>query len=244
MVDNAIDQWARTGETTGLRIDVTIEQSQQSIVVRDNAGGVERDELTVMVTPGSSQGTGAEESIGLFGVGTKRAVVALAQHVRITTRCGNGKTYLIEYDDQWLQDDIWQLPIYEVDGISRSSTVIELSRLRFRIDDGDVARLREHLRATYALFLVREDITLALGGETLTPIDFENWAYPPEYRPRQFQGEMMPCSCAAARPRSICTAYSIALRTGNAPGARRSRRLPPSSGSETMHGVPSCVPTS
>jgi hypothetical protein len=32
------------------------------------------------------------ETIGIFGVGTKRAVVALAQHVRIRTRRGNGKS--------------------------------------------------------------------------------------------------------------------------------------------------------
>jgi hypothetical protein len=188
LVDNAIDQWARNGRAGGLNISVAIELGQQSITVEDNAGGVERDALGVMVTPGSGLGTGTEETIGIFGVGTKRAVVALAQHVRIRTRRGNGKTYLVEYDDHWLEDSTWDLPVYEVDAIAKASTIIELSRLRFRIDERDVSLLEEHLQATYALFLGGVDVTLSLNGTPLSPHTFENWTYPPDYRPRRFKG--------------------------------------------------------
>ena len=69
---------------------------------------------------------GTERTIGIFGVGTKRAVVALAQEVRIRTRQG-AATYLIEFDDAWLKDsEDWHLPVYEVPAISPGSTHIEL----------------------------------------------------------------------------------------------------------------------
>ena len=45
----------------------------------------------------------------------------------------------------------------------------------------------------------------------------------------------MPFSWAAARPRAICTAYSIAFRTGSAAACcSRPRSVWPSSSSETM----------
>ena len=54
----------------------------------------------------------------------------------------------------------------------------------------------------------------------------------------------IPRSCAAARPRAICTAYSTAFRGVSAPPAMRSRSVSPSSSSETTYGAPSCAPTS
>ena len=56
LVDNAIDSWARNGRSGALNVSVAIELGQQSIRVEDNAGGVETDELGVMVTPGSGLG--------------------------------------------------------------------------------------------------------------------------------------------------------------------------------------------
>src|SRR5260221_204570 len=82
LVDNAIDQWTRDGRSGSLAIKVAIELDQQSIRVEDDSGGLEKAELNLLVTPGGGAGTGGEESIGIFGVGTRRAVVALAQQVQ------------------------------------------------------------------------------------------------------------------------------------------------------------------
>jgi hypothetical protein len=101
----------------------------------DNSGGVVVTELRKLISPGESSTTGEDSTIGVFGVGSKRAVVALAQHVQITTRYQTSNTYRITYDDEWLKSDSWELPYSLVeDGLPASTTSIQLSRLRFKID--------------------------------------------------------------------------------------------------------------
>lgn len=191
LVDNAIDQWARDGKSRHLNVAVTIELGQQTIMVSDNAGGLEKNELGLIVTPGNSNQTGEGESIGLFGVGSKRAVVALAQQVQIRTRRKSAKTHLLEFDDHWLKDGAWNMDFYEVDQIDPSSTFIELAKLRFSVDGNDVEHLREHLAATYAKFLQTKDVTILLQGKAIAPLIFENWAFPPDYSPHLFKGELV-----------------------------------------------------
>src|SRR5438552_2907554 len=83
LIDNSIDVWARNSGSRPLNIEIEIESDQQTITVKDDAGGREKAELSLMVTPGSSSWKDTDESIGIFGVGSKRAVVALAQQVQI-----------------------------------------------------------------------------------------------------------------------------------------------------------------
>lgn len=151
LVDNALD--AKAGEPVKVQID--IDTDQQSIKVTDFSGGVPESELGKLISPGESSMTGDEPSIGIFGVGSKRAVVALAQSIRITTRFQKNRTLMIQYDDQWIQKKDWNLPRHVVDNIDPSSTVVELSRLRFRIDPPDVVALRNRLETILRFFSER-----------------------------------------------------------------------------------------
>jgi hypothetical protein len=188
LVDNGLDVWVRAGKARGLTINVVLDKGQQTIKVEDDAGGLQRSELRYIVGPGQTGTNPTDETIGIFGVGTKRAVVALAQDIKITTRYPKEKTYQIDFDDKWLEDDDWELPIYEVDGIAEGTTVVELQKLRVQITDDAIAQLREQLRTTYAKFLADKGVSLKLNGETLSPQFFENWAYPPGYSPRRYTG--------------------------------------------------------
>jgi hypothetical protein len=76
-----------------------------------------------------------------------------------------------------------------VTGVPPSSTVIRLSRLRFPIGAKSLADLRLHLGATYAAFL-GAGIVITLDGESVPPVAFDNWAFPPEYEPRQFRSSL------------------------------------------------------
>ena len=143
-----------------------------------------------IVGPGQTSNLPTDEVIGIFGVGTKRAVVALAQDVKITTRYGNEKTYQVEFDDSWLRTEDWKLPLYEVDEIPEGTTIIELHKLRFVITDEAISQLKEHLEATYAHFLKNNQINIKLGQDRLKTKSFENWAYPPNYEPRSYVGSL------------------------------------------------------
>jgi Histidine kinase-, DNA gyrase B-, and HSP90-like ATPase len=190
LVDNALDVWVRGGRKKKVSIKIELEEDQKTVCVEDDAGGLRRDELRYVVGPGQTGTSSTDETIGIFGVGTKRAVVALAQDVRIITRFGQDATYQIDFDDKWLSDESWDLPLYAVDDISPGTTRVELQRLRVTVNEEAINLLREHLGATYGKFLQNKNIAITLNGRKVTPEFFENWAYPPSYEPRHYTGEL------------------------------------------------------
>jgi DNA gyrase/topoisomerase IV subunit B len=175
LVDNGLDVWVRGGRSAHILIQITLQKDQQTICVKDNAGGLPKAELSFIVGPGQTGSIPTDETIGIFGVGTKRAVVALAQDIKITTRHAKLKTYQVDFDDSWLEEEDWQLPLYQVDAIEPGTTVVELQRLRLQITDEAIDQLRVHLSATYAKFLIAKGVQIVLNGEALSPEFFDKW---------------------------------------------------------------------
>ena len=192
LIDNALDIWIKAGKINPLKVQIDFDKNQQTICISDNAGGVKKDNLRVIVGPGHTTNEPTDEVIGIFGVGAKRAVVALAQDIKITTRYGKDKTYLLEFDDSWLKtDEKWILNLYEVDDIAEGTTKIELQKLRAIITDDAISHLKLHLQSTYARFLSSKQAIIMLGQEAIEPRSFENWAYPPDYEPRRYSGDLL-----------------------------------------------------
>jgi hypothetical protein len=188
LVDNALDIWVRNGRAVNLNIDIVLDKNQQRIDVLDNAGGIPSTDLSFVVAPGHTSNAESDETIGIFGVGTKRAVVALAQEIKIRTR-QKSDTFQLEFNDGWIaQNDGWELPVYKVSPISTDTTQIELLKLRKTITDETVSQLNQHLGAAYALFLRDERLKISLNDQAVKPITFENWAFPPRYEPRIYTG--------------------------------------------------------
>lgn len=188
LIDNALDIWVLSGRTKVLSVDITLDENQQRIHVSDNAGGMAQSDLRYVVAPGYTGNLEGQAIIGIFGVGTKRAVVALAQEIRIRTR-HDSNTYQVEFNDDWIkQSDDWHLPVDQVDSIQRGTTQIELTKLRRLLTAETETQLRDHLGATYARFLKNRKVKIFLNGKRVKPITFENWAYPPNYEPRAYSG--------------------------------------------------------
>jgi hypothetical protein len=190
LIDNAIDVAIRSKKLSELKVSVDIDPDRQTIVVRDNAGGLRREELALLISPGRSGSDLYDETIGLFGVGAKRAVVALASSISITTRHQSGKTFRIEYDDEWLGDSDWHLNYYEVDSIPEGETLIDLARPRIITDESAVENLRGHLSTTYAKFISISKVSILLDGIAIVPQMFEDWSYPPGWEPRKYLGSL------------------------------------------------------
>lgn len=190
LIDNAFDMWTRSGRAAALAIDVVLDRDENRIVVEDNAGGVARDDLTFIVGPGQSGSGATDDTIGIFGVGTKRAVVALAKEIRIVTRVTKSDTFQVEFDDSWLEDEDWQLPLFQVTDTRPGTTRVELARLRVGIDEEAERLLRAHLGATYAKFLVLPEVVLRLNGIPIEPRFFDQWSYPPDFGPRRYSGNL------------------------------------------------------
>lgn len=190
LVDNALDVWSKDGRKQNIKIDIQLNERQQTISVEDNAGGLPESELRYIIGPGLSGNAATDDTIGIFGVGTKRAVVALAQEIKIKTRHKKHTTFEIDIDDTWLENDDWELPVYECDNIREGTTVIELQRLRVHVSEESTAQLTHHLAATYAKFLTNNKVHILVNDKILSPHFFENWAYPPQYEPSRYTGSL------------------------------------------------------
>lgn len=189
LIDNSIDAWRAAQRSDALNIRIAFDLDQQTIHISDNAGGVGRDDLNVLVSPGAASSSSLDDPIGVFGVGSKRSVVALAQNIRITTRNQALKTHRVEYDDEWIQDSSsdWHIPAYEVDDISEDSTEIELTKLRVNVTSVEVDDFKAHLSVTYAYYLEYENIWLVVDDEEIEPRFFTQWAYPKDYSPYRYK---------------------------------------------------------
>src|SRR2546425_150116 len=170
LADNVIDLWSNEGATRNLTIEILLNLDQQTIRFEDNAGGITEQNLRLVVGPGQTNVDASQSVIGIFGVGSKRAVVALAQDITITSRAtGSKKTFRLEYDDPWLETENWDLAYYEVDAVTEGSTVIELQKLRSNISSDSVDQLISHMGAAYATFLAKGRFTLRVNEKIVTP---------------------------------------------------------------------------
>ncbi|MGZ3237150.1 MAG: ATP-binding protein [Burkholderiaceae bacterium] len=187
LIDNAIDLWSKSKDTK-LIIRIVVDESQQSILIEDNAGGIEESKLDHVVSPGKTTNDISDGVIGYFGVGSKRAVIALAQEISIHSRFSNKKSYTVKLDEHWITNDAsWNLPYTESNtSLQPNTTLIELNRLRMRITTEDTTALKRHLAEVYAKFL-DNGAEIKVNDSKITPINFDDqWSYPPNFCPSKF----------------------------------------------------------
>lgn len=185
LIDNAIDTWAKS-KKTNLRINIVLDQNQQLIKVEDDAGGVSEEKLKNLIGPGNSENNPDDEVIGYFGVGSKRAVVAIAQLIHIRSRHKKNQTFQIDIDENWLKGDSWEMPAYQVEEIKPDTTIIDLFKLRVPLTNEDEIILDKHFSETYANFLIGKNVEIFLNGKSIKPIFFTNWSYPTSFEPKRF----------------------------------------------------------
>lgn len=191
LVDNALDMWITSGRPAGLVVRIGLNVDRQLISVRDNAGGVPEGLVRLLIAPGATRSQSSREVIGIFGVGGKRAGVALGEHVEVSTRYRREKSLQIDITNDWIQTDDWDLEVYEIPDITPGTTNVGISKVRQSFTEGDVEDIRKALGETYAWFL-REGAAIELNGTEIAPVSFEAWAFPPDFLPRATTFEIEP----------------------------------------------------
>src|SRR5882724_1361892 len=134
LVDNAVDLWWQQSSKTVLTVDISLDVERQVITIQDDAGGVSHKDLRLLVAPGGSNNDPNASTIGIFGVGSKRAVVALAENIVIRTR-RSADTYQIDIDEHWLRSPKWDMPLHEIPSIPQGTTQVSLTALRRTIPE-------------------------------------------------------------------------------------------------------------
>lgn len=190
LVDNAVDRWWSSKDDSALNVAVDIDVERQLISVADNAGGIPEAQLRYLIAPGGSNNDPNAELIGVFGVGSKRAAIALAESVIIRTRQGSEATFQLEITKEWSETDDWEIPYYEVDPAPEGSTRVLMSVLRRKVTNEIVDALGAHFGAVYGTFLESARFFLRVNGDLVSAIRFDNWAYPKAQEPRRGQFEI------------------------------------------------------
>ena len=175
LVDNAIDQWIAMKKSSALRIAITLDVDRQIITVKDNAGGVAQKDAPLLVSPGATREHPTDGQVGTFGVGGKRAGVALGEHVEIRSRYKREKSIQIDFTNDWLTSDDWNKELFEIPNIEPRTTIVEISKIRQGFTKANVEEMRQHLAETYAFFII-DGCTIALNGTDIEPIVFDVWA--------------------------------------------------------------------
>lgn len=193
LVDNVIDSRVRRNFTRTVEVRIDADHEDQTIRISDDGGGIKEADLPKLISPGASHSDGESTSIGVFGVGSKRAAVALARDIKIATRYGTESgSFQVEYDDDWLQTEDWHLPYYQIDSLKQNTTNILLSRLRFVITEEDCTNLHKHLEVTYANFIKNNEIKIILNGKEVSPRYFDQWSFPPDAKPIEITKRLKP----------------------------------------------------
>ena len=184
LVDNALDFWVSDDKKVNLKISILLDVDRQFIQVRDNAGGVREDQAEMLIAPGATRDDSGHPLIGVFGVGGKRAGIAIGELVEIRTRHKGGKSIEIDIGKDWIESPSWELDIYEVRNLEPGTTTVEITKLRQGFDENDVQRIQRHLGETYCWFL-KQGCVIELNGIRVSASTFDSWAYPPAYLPRE-----------------------------------------------------------
>ncbi|HEC75660.1 MAG TPA: ATP-binding protein [Thermoplasmatales archaeon] len=186
MIDNSIDNWKINGMIEELRINLFFDEGDNKIEYEDNSGGIREDILSMIIQPGGTERTLDEETIGIFGVGSKRALIALAGYSETISRYGSDDTFKIIIDEDWLSNESWKVKKFKTDDIEHGKTRFLLKQLKFRIDDKVINDIKQKIAETYFYYIKEHGVKIKVNGVTLAPIIFDRWAYPPGREPRRY----------------------------------------------------------
>jgi hypothetical protein len=183
LVDNAVDHWTSNSRPDGTQIDIFMNADRQTISVVDNAGGVPAEQMRLLITPGASRVFSSAELIGTFGVGGKRAGIALGERVEIISRHDDSPATRLVIDNEWLRSDSWEIEAKRVDEGEVGKTTVRISELRQGFNYAAIEDLKVHLAAAYYYF-IKQGCKIKINGTVVGATSFDVWAFPPEYPPR------------------------------------------------------------
>ena len=121
LLDNCVDGILRSTESSGAKpysgFKAEIEFGQDSFSISDNCGGIPWDLHEFAFRMGRSPGRSpdAPGSVGVYGIGMKRAIFKMGKYCLISTRSKSDQ-YEVEIKPDWIEDESdWDIPVHETD---------------------------------------------------------------------------------------------------------------------------------
>ncbi len=182
LLDNCVDGILRMGTPNsikpfeGYKAEITF--SNSSFSISDNCGGIPWDLHPYAFRMGRPDNRPDEAfgSVGVYGVGMKRALFKIGQHVQITT-ANQDDHYQVVISPDWLENESqWEIPAHPVqDSQLRDGTVITVTELHPRIAStfgsgpkGFTHELK-HAISTHYAYILDKGLQVTVNGETVIP---------------------------------------------------------------------------
>lgn len=187
LIDNSLDgalRVANGSEPDYARHFVSIELGENHFLIRDNCGGIPREiarkyAFKMGRDPDDDRDSDAE-TIGMYGVGMKRAIFKMGRDSSVHT-AHDGDDFTVIISPAWLDDKDWSdLPISDskpTEKLDTPGTVIEVCSLYPNVsrhfgNDAFVNELRTAVGEHFTVFLQR-GLKVEVNGEPVKPVRVE-----------------------------------------------------------------------
>jgi len=189
LIDNSVDSFTKHKITDERNIEINFDK--EKFIIFDNCGGIDKKTLEEEVFR-SGILTNKEDTptIGLYGIGLKRAIFKIGKNIIFKTDDGKDYCKLI-IDEKWMNDEkLWTLPVHEITntkltGVMKPYTKIEIDILNEEAIESFNAdfetKLKETIQKYYTRF-IDKGLTFKVNNEVLEgyPLNVE---YSDDYKP-------------------------------------------------------------
>lgn len=187
LLDNCLDGALRLANGAEVNYSlhfVKIRLSSDGFEIEDNCGGIPRDVAKnyafKMGREPDDKRDNETETIGMYGVGMKRAIFKMGRSAKVKTR-HLGDSFEVPITSDWLDDKGWDpLPILDLTGdagLSEPGTKVSVTSLysgvaRHFTNEGFLNELRASIAEHFTLFLQR-GLKVEVNGTVVDPVHVE-----------------------------------------------------------------------
>ncbi|MDY6993990.1 MAG: ATP-binding protein, partial [Pseudomonadota bacterium] len=163
----------------GYWADLTINKDE--LVLRDNCGGITlSDAIDYAFHFGRKKNApeDAEDSIGLYGIGMKRAIFKTGKDVVVESRSKEDAFKVTIDVDEWeMNEDDWDFEYEDIEQTEVYGTEIRVSKLHDYVseefeDDVFLNRLKKSISRDYSFFMTK-GFSIKVNGKNILPFLFK-----------------------------------------------------------------------
>ena len=189
LLDNCIDGIIRSKPTRGAKTPYQgfyahIIANENQFSIEDNCGGIPRNlaekvafrlgRPTDEELAASGIGLGKKGTVGLYGIGMKRAIFKMGTEASVTTE-NNGEAFRVDFTPEWMESGNWKLEMVPTKVSSIEGTRIAVTKLRVEIVDkfangsAFLSTLSTSISQLFAV-IIKKGFSITLNGDTISAV--------------------------------------------------------------------------
>ncbi len=189
LFDNSIDKWRTLGMKNSLNIELAYDINHSIGRYRDNAGGMNENEVYKVFIPGETTNNDfSKPVIGSFGMGAKKGIFRLTDGAKVVSCTSDEFSATSEVPEKWEQTPSWETLDGRAEPIGFGCTEIYLYKLFDPPSQSDIDELIKKASQVYGPLLKGDDetpkINISVNGVPVTSPRSINWSGAESARPR------------------------------------------------------------